>query len=221
MTNVLIIGATSRIASIVADQIKDEDDINLALVVRNIQKLPKSLTTQNISVADATDSTMMAKIIKNQDIVYVSLNGDVISSAKTIVNAMKNTKSKRLIWTSSLGIYNEVPGEFGKLNNRALPQYLKTYRQAADIIENSNLDYTVIRPAWLVDVDEVSYETTHKPEPFKGTEVSRASVADYVKNTILHPEVDVRESVGIDKPGTDGNRPRKFVMEYNGFDPNM
>lgn len=221
MKNVLIIGATSRIASIVADQIKNNDDINLTLVVRNVQKLPESLTNQNIVVADATDPTMMSKIIKNHDVVYVSLNGDVISSAKIIVNAMANDKSKRLIWTSSLGIYDEVPGEFGKLNNRALPQYLKTYRQAADIVESSDLDYTVIRPAWLVDDDEVSYETTHKPAPFKGTEVSRASVADYVKNAILHPEGDVRESVGIDKPGTECDRPRKFVMEYNGFDPNM
>jgi uncharacterized protein YbjT (DUF2867 family) len=42
--------------------------------------------------------------------------------------------------------------------------YLGTYRSAADVIENSTLDYTIIRPAWLTDKDEVDYETTAKGE---------------------------------------------------------
>lgn len=41
---------------------------------------------------------------------------------------------------------------------------LPPFRRAADAIEASGLDYTVLRPAWLTDEDEVG-------EPFKGTHV--------------------------------------------------
>ncbi|MRE42408.1 NAD(P)H-binding protein, partial [Klebsiella quasipneumoniae] len=50
----------------------------------------------------------------------------------------------------------------------------------SDIIENSDLDYTIIRPGWLTDKNENVYEITAKNETFKGTEVSRKSVASLV-----------------------------------------
>ncbi|ETA91417.1 hypothetical protein O982_25250, partial [Mycobacterium avium 10-5581] len=70
---------------------------------------------------------------------------------------------RRLIWISTLGIYDEVPGEFGRWNHRMLDGgYLETYAAAAKVIESSRLDYTIIRPAWLTDKDEVDYEITQK-----------------------------------------------------------
>ena len=66
---------------------------------------------------------------------------------------------KRLVWISSLGIYNEVPGEFGAWNANILGDYLVNYRKAVDVIEASDLDYTIIRPAWLTDKDEVEFRS--------------------------------------------------------------
>lgn len=86
-------------------------------------------------------------------------------------------------------------------------QSLEPYRQAANIIENSPLDYTILRPAWLTNKNEVDYETTQKGESFKGTEVSRKSVATYLVSLINEPSVDTRASVGLDKPGSEGNKP--------------
>ena len=68
-------------------------------------------------------------------------------------------------------------------------------------------NYTILRAAWLQDDDEVSYETTSRLEPFKGTEVSRKSVAALAVDVILHPETMVRENLGVNKPGTDGDKP--------------
>lgn len=109
------------------------------------------------------------------------------------------------------------------MNTRALPGYLQTYREAADVISNSDLDYTIIRPAWLTNNDEVDYETTsyNNGEAFKGTEISRKSVAAYVVSLVNDPEKDVRDSIGVDKPGSDSDRPRREVMMANGFDPEM
>ena len=55
---------------------------------------------------------------------------------------------KRLIFVLSLGIYDEVPGKFGEWNNATIGEDLKPFRHAADAIEASKLDYTIIRPAW-------------------------------------------------------------------------
>lgn len=127
--------------------------------------------------------------------------------AKSIVETMESSGVRRLIFVTSLGIYNEIPGTFGKWNNSMIGSALKTYRRAADVIEDSELEYTIVRPAWLTDSDEIDYETTQKGEPFKGTEVSRTSVAAYIADVIEHSEKDSRASVGVNKPGTDGDKP--------------
>jgi hypothetical protein len=57
---------------------------------------------------------------------------------------------------------------------------LPTYRKAADLIVASGLDHAILRPAWLTDECEVNFETTERNDPFKGTEVSRKSVAALV-----------------------------------------
>lgn len=221
MKNVLIIGATSRIAQWVERTLLRDNDIHLTLFLRNQAKLPDDLQATHLMVGDATDPAQLTSAIQGQDVVYASLGGNVTAAAKNLVAVMDQQNVKRLIWTSSLGIYDEVPGKFGELNNRALPDYLKTYRAAADIIETSDLDYTIIRPAWLTNDDEVSYTTTHRHDPFVGTEVSRQSIAAYAVNLIQNPTLDVRDSVGVSKPGTDGDRPRVAVMTANGFDPDM
>lgn len=221
--NVLIIGANSRIAQWADKMLLADQDVNLTMFVRNKAKLDPELQDQNVIVGDATNSADLEAAIKGQDIVYASLAGNVVDEAKKIVAAMDKQGVKRLIWTSSLGIYDEVPGKFGELNTRALPGYLQTYREAADVISNSDLDYTIIRPAWLTDNDEVDYETTsyNNGEAFKGTETSRKSVAAYVVGLVNDSEKDVRDSIGVDKPGSDGDRPRREVMMANGFDPEM
>ncbi len=84
---------------------------------------------------------------------------------------------------------------------------LKAYRAAADLIEASELDYTIIRPAWLTDHDEIDYELTQRDEQFKGTEVSRQSVAAFVTDVATYPDRHSRENLGINKPGTDGDKP--------------
>ena len=71
--------------------------------------------------------------------------------AKNIVKAMKEKAVKKIIFISSIGIYN-VP----------LNPVLQPYRKAADIIEASELEYTILRPTWFTNEDEIDYEITEK-----------------------------------------------------------
>lgn len=80
-------------------------------------------------------------------------------------------------------------------------------RRAAKVIENSGIDYTIIRAAYMDDENDTDYELTQRGEPFKGTVVSRASIADLIVDVIEHPERHSRAGLGISRPGTDGDRP--------------
>lgn len=216
MKNVLIIGASSQIASQAEQMLVGDPEVKLTLFLRHPARLADNLKDERIITGDATKLADVQEAVKGQDIVYASLAGEVKAAAETIVQAMDTAGVKRLIWTSSLGIYNEIPGEFGRWNQQVLGSYYHRYRLAADVIEASDLDYTIIRPAWLTNLDEVNYETTHRDDPFKGTEVSRKSVAAYVVSVIKEPTKDVRDSIGVDKPGTEADRPRPDVMAANG-----
>jgi uncharacterized protein YbjT (DUF2867 family) len=87
--------------------------------------------------------------------------------------------------------FREVPGErHGSI--------LDPYREATRIVEASALEYTIVRPAWLNDRDEVAYGTTRKGEPFANAQamVSRKSVADLVVRAVIDGQ-GLGESFGV------------------------
>ena len=62
--------------------------------------------------------------------VYANLAGEMAQQARAIVDAMRATGLKRLIFISSMGIYGEVPGEKYR-------SVLDSYRDSAAVIEAS------------------------------------------------------------------------------------
>ncbi|KRN28158.1 oxidoreductase [Lactobacillus selangorensis] len=208
MKNVLILGAHGQIAQL-ATQMMLKEDLHLTLFLRNASRITVTDPQKETVVdGDVTDLELLKKTMQGQDVVYANLaGGNIKAQAQAVVTAMDAENINRLIWISTLGIYDEVPGKFGQWNNATLGSYLTTYRSAADVIEGSDLDYTIIRPAWLTNNDEVVYEVTQKGEPFKGTEVSRKSIAAVVTDITLHPEKYAKASIGVDKPGTGGDKP--------------
>jgi len=63
---------------------------------------------------------------------------------------------------------------------RPLKAVLKLYRALPDIIENSDLKYTILRPDWFTSANEVDYVLTQKVQPEIGTAISRRSIATFV-----------------------------------------
>lgn len=208
MRHILILGASGQIARHVVQQLQQNQDIQLTLMLRDASKLADMDTTgMRVVQADVSDVVQLQAAMQGQYMVYANLAGEVDVLAARIVTAMQQAAVQRLVFVTSLGIYDEVPGAFGVWNNRMIGEDLKPYRRAADLIEQSALDYTIVRPAWLTDHDEVDYETTQKGQPFKGTEVSRKSVAAYIVQVLLQPALASRASIGLNKPGTDADKP--------------
>lgn len=207
MTNILVLGASGQIASWAIDMLADQG-ARLTLFARNRSRIISAPTGATVIEGDASDRAALAEAVRGQDIVYANLAGNLDEQARALVEVMEAEGVKRLIFVTALGIYQEVPGEFGRWNRDTIgASTLSTYAAASDVIEASSLDYTVIRPAWLSDADEVAYEVTQRNQPFKGTTVSRKSVAALIADIASHPDKHVRENLGVNKPGTDGVRP--------------
>ncbi|MES2764618.1 MAG: NAD(P)H-binding protein [Bacteroidota bacterium] len=192
MKNVIILGASGNIAQHVIEILLKNDDINLTLFLRNKNRLKnKNLLKARIIEGDVLKFNQLKEAVEGQDIVYANLAGDLEAMAKNIVKAMEETSDKKLIFISSIGIYDEP-----------VNAVLKPYRKAADIIEASGLDYTILRPTWFTNTNEVDYETTKKGEPEKGSVISQKGLATFITKIIETPEKYSRENLGINKPNS-------------------
>lgn len=138
---------------------------------------------------DAMNYLQVKKAVEGMDIVYVNLAGNLEAIALNIVRAMRETRVTRIIAISSIGIY-KTP----------LKSILIPYRRLADIIEGASLDYTILRPDWFTNADEIDFALTQKGQPETGTAISRKSIAAFVATIIQNPELHKNENLGISKP---------------------
>lgn len=193
MPGILILGANGQLARNTTPFFLQHPDVHLTLYLRQANRLknpePGRVTMVDGDVLDA--ETLMAAM-QNQDGIYANLAGAMEQQAKAIVIAMCTMGLKRLIFISSMGIYNEVSGEKYR-------SVLDPYRDSAAAIEASDLDYTILRPGWFTHDNEINYQITQKGEPFKGHDVSLNSLSDLIVKLALSPTMEVRHSLGVSR----------------------
>ncbi|MCE4963160.1 SDR family oxidoreductase [Staphylococcus haemolyticus] len=211
MQTVLIIGANGKV-SIEATKIFLEDsNFNVDLFLRNAHRIPDYASNRvTVYEGDAKNSKDLEQALDKVDVVFASLSGSLDIEAQAIVDAMSKKDVKRLIFVAAPGIYDELPAKFNEFNKSQFGEKLIKYRKAADIIEASTLDYTIIRPALLTFKNETDYEVTSKDIQFRGTEVSRRSIASLAVRIAKNPELYSKENIGVNKPNTDGDKPAWF-----------
>lgn len=191
MRKVLIIGATGSLAQHVIAALKQIDNIALTLFVRNKSRLQISARQGcTIIEGDVMQYESVKNAIAGHDIVYVNLAGNLEAMTSNIVKAMQATGAQRIIAISSIGIYDSP-----------LRAVLVPYRKLADIIESSGLDYTILRPDWFTNDNEIDYAITRKGEQESGRAISRKSIAAFIATIIENPALYSKENVGISKPG--------------------
>ncbi len=190
MKKVIIIGAGGTLAGPVIEALQKLNDVALTLFLRNKRRLqPKYAQNVAIIEGDVMDYAVLKSAIEGHDMVYVNLAGNLEPMAKNIVKAMQETGVKRVIAVSSIGIYITP-----------LRSVLTPYRKLADLFENSGLDYTILRPDWFTNANEIDYELTRKGEPERGQAISRKSIAAFVSTIIENPDLHINENLGISKP---------------------
>jgi uncharacterized protein YbjT (DUF2867 family) len=189
MKKVIVIGASGSLAKYVIDTLQNVPHIHLTLLARSKSRIANDTTHCTVVEADVMDYAKLKNTIEGQDIVYVNLAGNLEAMSKNIVKAMQETGVKRIIAISSIGIY-EIP----------MKSVLVPYRKLADVIEASGLEYTILRPEWFTNTNEVNYAITQKGTPEKGSAISRKSIAAFVATLVQNPELHKNENLGISKP---------------------
>ncbi|MCI1606255.1 MAG: NAD(P)H-binding protein [Levilactobacillus sp.] len=199
MTNVLVIGATGSVGSVTRQYFLDHTADQLTLMARNTRRLGQLSDRERAVTGSVTDTATLKDALKGQDVVFAALSGNLAGMAKSLVTAMDETGVKRLLFIASMGIYNEIPASVGASGNLATNPMLQGYRNAADVIEASDLNYTVIRPGWFDNGNDTDYQVTKKGEPFGGHDVSRQSIADLVMRLAHDETLGSRDSLGINR----------------------
>ena len=193
MVNVLVLGANGQLARNTTRWFLQRTDARLTLYLRRASRLcnPDPARTRIVE-GDVLDSATLERAMKGQDVVYANLAGPMKRQAECIIEAMRATGTKRLIFISSMGIYGEVPGERYR-------SVLDPYRDSAAVIEASDLDYTILRPGWFASDEEVAYHLTQKGQPFKGHDVSLNSLSELIVKLAITPGWESRRSLGVSR----------------------
>jgi uncharacterized protein YbjT (DUF2867 family) len=193
VTMVLILGANGQLARNTTKMFLDTTKVVLTLYLRRASRL-KNPAPDRVTIVegDVLDADKLKAAMKGQDTVYANLAGDMPLQARAIIDAMHDAGVKRLTFISSMGIYDEVPGE-------AYRSILNPYRDSAAVIEKSDIDYTILRPGWFTQDKQISYQITQKGEPFRENDVSLNSVSDLIVKLATVPGLHIRESLGISR----------------------
>jgi len=206
---ILILGAHGQISQLVRSRLLAETDTTLTLYLRQADRLQDVQSTRETVVeGDVNDYTTLKAAMVGQDLVLADLGGRFEPMVQSIVRSMEETSVQRLIYITGLGLYHELPEKFDSWLEDAIGHdVMEDTRRAAKLIETSTLNYTIIRAGYMTNNDEVDYELTEKGETFKGTTISRKSIADLIVAIAKQPTLHSRSSLGIAKAGTDGDMP--------------
>lgn len=203
MKNVLLLGATGTAGSALTKKLLAETDCHLTLFARHAGEMYTDTERVSVISGDAENQEELKAAMPGQDVVYCAISGDALPQiAENIVSAMNETGVKRLIFMGAVGIYNEIPDEIDGEDNLDNEPAQIPNRKAADIVEASDVHYTVLRPGYLGDGDENDVVLTRKGEAAKGYTTPIPALVKFAMQIILNDNLYSGESVSITRDMT-------------------
>lgn len=206
----MILGAAGQIGKMVVDDLLDQTDFDLVLYGRNVSTRLANKSGERVTFVDGTfeETDKIAANLVDVDAVYINFvaQDDLM---KPIVETIEKSGVKRFIVASVPDLYEEVTGDFQawyRANTGIM--WTSPYRKAADIIEESSLDYVILRITWLYDEEgNTALHITEKGEPFVEAQVTRQAVAQFVTDLLTGKADYHRASLGLGEPDTAWTKP--------------
>ena len=163
--NIALLGATGKFGTLFATKLLSNPKYQITAISKSAEKIFEDSHRLTAKSIDATNLKELKKAIGDADIVYCAISGEDLPE---IAQNLVEINPKRLIFMSVVGIYNELEEGNGaefNLDNEAeqIPN-----SKSVDIIENSNMDYTILRCGYLINGKEDEYVITKKGETPKG-----------------------------------------------------
>jgi putative NADH-flavin reductase len=180
--------------------------LTAGFAVTGLARSPESLQLahERLSVAkgDLLDAASLDSILPGHDAIHVSVapkvgfrqKSELLSKGALILcSAMSRMKGARLTWVTSAGVDPEyVKGKKFVYKRIIKPLFLANvyadFRLSEEILENSSLDWVVVRPSRLTNGPLTkTYRVQSNGTPTSATEISRADVAHFMVNeTVDH-----------------------------------
>jgi nucleoside-diphosphate-sugar epimerase len=208
---ILILGAAGQIGRMLTKDLLEQTDYELVLYARNASGRLKNAESNRVSIVDGdfTNYDALCKAMESIDAIYLNdMNSK--EGIQIIVKAMKATGNKRIIVASILGIYDEVPGAFGKWNLRMVgARGIQLHKENVSLVEIPDLDYTILRLTWLYNQEgNRNYNLTSKGEPFEGAQVTRQAVSQLIADILQDKSGKfLKTSLGVGEPNTNWDKP--------------
>ncbi len=205
--NIIVFGATGTVGSEIVKQALTNGH-RVTAFVRNPEKFQLSGNPNlKIHKGDVLNLKDVKKALQNQGAVLCALGDGKTgrirgAGTKNIIEAMKDTGVKRLICQSTIGAGDSYENlnfmwkyvMFGFLLKRVLPDH----NLQEQYIQQSNLDYTIVRPGALTNgavtnAYKIGFAKDLKKLSLK---INRADVADFMLRQLASPDY-VGKSVSI------------------------
>lgn len=219
-----ILAATGGIGRQILEQAADVGH-DVTAVVRNPQKLPGELSGQvRVVTADlaAPDPAALESAVEGADAVLSGLGATSNSEAgiatqgtQAIAAAMQAAGVRRIVVVSAAPIGTvpspgrpdppkHDPGDGFLMRHLGAPLTKAAFRkhyadlaQMEDILRDSDLDWTAVRPPRLTNKPLTgTYRTAHGHNLRRGIFISRADVAHYMLSALGQPET-IKQTIGI------------------------
>lgn len=192
--NIAIIGATGNFGIPFTAKLLSNPNYQLTLISKsagNIYEDSHRVTARSI---DATNRKELKSLLENQDIVYCAVSGE---NQSVIARNLVELNVKRLIYMTVVGIYNELPKGNGDEYNLENEVEQIPNRNAVDIIEESDLDYTILRSGYLIYENDDEYVITKKGQEAKGYVSTYKSIEKVALEIFENPKLYSRESISV------------------------
>jgi len=215
-----IVAATGGIGRLALEQAVAAGH-DVTAVVRNPRKLSRDV---QVVAADmlSPDSAALERSVKGSDAVLAGLGpvsnadaGVASQGTRAIVQAMKTAGVRRIVVVSAAPVATvpspgrpmppkHDPGDGFFMRNLLGPltkvAFGKIYTDLAlmeDVLRNSDLDWTVVRPPRLTNKPPTgAYRTAYGENLRRGLQISRADVANLMLRVLEQPET-IRQTIGI------------------------
>jgi len=194
---------------------------DVTAVVRNPKKLstPGRVVTADLA---SPDPAALRSAVKGADAVLSGLgarsaseNGVAWRGTRAILEAMEDTGARRIVVVSAAPIGTvPSPGQpnppkhdtgdgffmrtlFSPLIKRVLRNHFADLARMEDVLRESSLDWTVVRPPRLTNGPVTgTYRTAYGQNLRRGALVSRADVAHLMLRAVAQPET-LRRTIGV------------------------
>lgn len=202
---ILLLGMTGRVGSEIA-ALALNDKNHVTALVRSPQKITSDDSHLSIIKGDVLVKEDVERAMQGVDVVLSALNTDgtdtLTQSMPMIIDAMKSEGIKRIITIGTAGILQSrvepdvlryQSSESKRKLTRAAEEHHKTY----ELLEQSELDWTVVCPTYLPDGEAVGgYREERNVLPEDGKKISVGDTAEFAYKQIESDQY-IKSRVGI------------------------